>query len=73
MTEGRNGRVYRDPRGELWLDPGDEDGALIALDAQALATLRSEWGALDRATAEEKFGPLAELTDGSEPLPAGER
>jgi hypothetical protein len=65
--------VYRDPKGELWLDPGDEDGALMALDVQALGTLRGEWGALGRAAAEEEFGPLTELTDGRERLPVGER
>lgn len=59
-------RVHGDSRGGLWLDPGDEDGALIALDARALQTLRAEHGACDRTTTEEKFGPLTELIGGGD-------
>jgi hypothetical protein len=65
--------VYRDRKGGLWLDPGDGDGALLALDARGAVVLRAECGALDRAAAEEKFGPLAELADPRDLLPTGER
>jgi hypothetical protein len=68
-----NWNVYRDKKGALWLDPGDEDGALLALDAQGAVVLRAEHGACDRATVEDKFGPLRELTDPRDLLPAGER
>jgi hypothetical protein len=64
-------RVYRDCDDELWIDPGD--GMLVSLTEGGLRELRKRWGVTDRPAAEEKFGPLAELTDGSELLPAGER
>jgi hypothetical protein len=66
-------RAYRDLNGELWLDPGGEDGALLALDDQAVATLRAEHGACHRATIEDKFGPLRELPDPRDLLPIQER
>jgi hypothetical protein len=65
------GRVYRDKGGELWLDPGD--GALLSLDGQVLRALRDKWGVVGKPAAEEKFGPLTELTDPREQLSVEER
>lgn len=64
-------RVYRDCDQELWIDPGD--GMLTPLVEESLRELREKYGAVGRSAAEEEFGPLAELTDGSELLPVGER
>jgi len=67
----RNGRVYADDRGGLWLDPGT--GLLTCLDYRAVKALTEACGSSSPAEVIGEVGELRELADPWDLLPTGER